>query len=634
MCGICGIFEHRSQRPVEREQIQRMNDTLVHRGPDDDGIFVGPGVGIANRRLSIIDIAGSKQPIHNEDRTVWVVLNGEIYNFAVLRQHLVRRGHTLTTQGDTEVIVHLYEEYGDRCVEHLDGMFAFALYDGRDPHHPRLLVARDAIGKKPLYYADVEGALIFGSELKAVLKDPRVPREVDPEALHHYLTLLMVPAPWSIFRAVKKLMPGHLLVADARGVSTRPWWDYRSFVNDAPATEAELVSEVRQRLYDAVQKRLVAEVPLGAFLSGGMDSSAVVGVMSRLRAQPVKTFSIGFEGPATHNELPQAAAVARHLGTDHHEFLVKPDIVELLPELTHFLDEPFAISSAIPTYLISRAARQHVTVVLTGDGGDETFGGYENYLFERWARAWRLLPQGVDGLVSAAAGRLAGHIEHPLGRAASRAARFVSTARLGLAERRLGWVNGLTEDRKRALYASGFAASNANTAQMLAGRLEGLRHGLRSEQEVNALDNLVWLPDEMLTKVDRMTMAASVEARSPLLDRPMIESLAGFGLGVKIPGNTSRSLKSLLRKAIADILPPEKFSFRKWGFNVPMDRWFRTGAKGFLESHLGPDRLGRRGIFDPTAVAALNARHQRGEVNASSQLYALLVFEIWAEASL
>ncbi len=632
MCGVCGVFEYRHGRPVDPEQLQRMNDALVHRGPDDEGSVVKPGVGLGNRRLSIIDVAGSRQPIANEDETCWIVLNGEIWNYRALQDHVRARGHRLRTDGDTEVILHLYEEYGADCVKHLDGMFAFILHDARDPARPRILAARDRMGKKPFYYADVDGALVMGSEVKPVLLDPRVSRTLDPEALHHYLTLLMVPAPLSIFKDVRKLLPGHILSCDREGPRVRPYWSYTDHVRVEPASVPDAAGEVRRLLFAAVEKRLVAEVPLGAFLSGGLDSSAVVAVMSRLQGTPVRTFSIGFEGPETHNELPHARAVAKHLGTEHHEFLVRPDIVELLPEIVKYADEPFAVSSAIPTYLIARAARERVTVVLTGDGGDETFGGYESYLYERWAQAYRHLPRSLDTVIIAGLGLVGGRVDVGAGRVRSRISRFVGTARRSVVERRIGWAGGMSEVSKRALLAAPIAG--LSTPVFLDRLLAGTPPGIPPDQVLNVLDNLMWLPDEMLTKVDRMTMAASVEARCPLLDQDLVEFTARLPMSQRIPGMHPRNLKHLLRDAVADLLPFEQLPFRKWGFNVPLDNWFRGDARAYLESRISPERVARRGVFDPSEVARLLARHQSGEVNASNTLFALLVFDVWAERML
>ena len=641
MCGICGIFEYGTCRPVDSQQLRRMNARLVHRGPDDEGILVVLGMGLAARRLSIIDVLGGHQPLSNEDGSVSVVFNGEIYNYQALQEELRRNGHRLRTQSDTEVIPHLYEEYGAACVERLDGMFAFALYDRRpqpgiraEGGCGRLLLARDPLGKKPLYYADVGGALLFASEIKPLLEDPRVSRELDFTALHHYLSLLMIPAPFCIFKSIRKLPAGCVLECNAEGVRLQRYWDYGSFVQDQHASEQEVVAEIRRLLFAAVEKRLISEVPLGAFLSGGLDSSTVVAIMSRIKREPVNTFSIGFEGPETHNELPFARRLAEHCRTNHQEILVKPDIVATVHEVVRYADEPFAISSAIPTLLIAKAARPHMTVVLTGDGGDEVFGGYEHYIYERWANFYRNFPAVVDRLLAVSARLLPGHIDGTLGRLRRRVLRFTSNARSRVGQRRLGWQSGFTEEEKQALYAP--AVRQMLDASPTWSFLEEVTRNGSAAPIVrqNCMDILVWLADEMLAKVDRMTMAASLEARCPLLDRQLVQYLAGVSFDVKVPSWKRGQLKHLLRRAVADLLPPDLLQRPKHGFNVPLDSWFRGGARKFLDSVLSKERIERRGVFDPGSVAALVANHQAGEINASNRLYALLLFEVWAEAYL
>jgi asparagine synthase (glutamine-hydrolysing) len=638
MCGICGVFEYDQRETVSREQLVRMNDTIRHRGPDDEGYHVTNHVGLAMRRLSIIDVAHGQQPISNEDGTVWIVFNGEIYNYPSLRDDLLAQGHTFRTNSDTEVIVHLYEEHGVDCLRYLDGMFAFAIHDQRtESASPgnnapgRLFIARDRLGKKPLYYSDTEGALIFGSELKPILQDRRVSRELDFDAVNHYLSLLVVPAPHSIFRDVKKLPAGCYLECDRAGAKVSRYWNYLDFVDDRQISEAEAVAEIRRLVFAAVEKRLIAEVPLGAFLSGGIDSSAIVAIMSRLKSEPVKTFAIGFEGPQTHNELPFARLLAKRYATDHHEFLVKPDIVEIVADLVHYADEPFGISSAIPTYLIAKAARRDVTVVLTGDGGDEIFAGYPNYLYERWAATYRRFPVALDRVIRSSSRLLGGSVDGQLGRWRSRFTRFAAIARSSPGERRLGWASGFSEAEKQAVVASrGQAESGCSTPAFLEERIKGLVT-TRPELEQNCMDVLVSLTDEMLTKVDRMTMAASVEARCPLLDWHLVEYAASLPFSLKIPGRSSNNLKWLLRKAIGDLLPADLLQRRKHGFNVPLDAWFRQGAKKHLHSVLSPERIRRRGLFNPVEVSDLLARHDAGQTNASNRLYALLVFETWAE---
>ena len=629
MCGIAGIFEYSSGKGVTTDRIVAMTNPIAHRGPDDSGSFVENQVGLGMRRLSIIDVAGGHQPLSNEDDTVYIVFNGEIYNFAELRRDLESRGHTFKTRTDTEAIVHLYEEYGDECVRRLDGMFAFALYDKRAAQ-PRLLMARDRFGKKPLYYCDIQGALLFGSELKCLLTDSRVSREVDPEALHHYLSLLMVPTPFSIFRSVKKLPPAHYAVCDRQGLKISPYWNYVDCLGEREISEREAAAEIRRLLLEAVEKRLVADVPLGAFLSGGLDSSTVVAMMSRAVSVPVRTFSIGFAGSKAHDETPYARLVARHCKTDHQEFQVQPDILELLPQVLEFADEPFAISSAIPTYLLARETRKFVKVVLTGDGGDEIFGGYHQYLYERWAKLYRKLPSGTDELLRSTTNLLGRNVKSVGGRVRRRVHRFTNAARLEVAQRRLGWSSSFSESEKIAMVVP-HTYPVTETADFLGSRIAGASVS-SPEAEQNLMDILVLLPDEMLTKVDRMTMGASLEARSPLLDYRLAQFLAALPFRMKFPGIGRQSgLKVLLKNIAREFLPSEIIDRPKHGFNLPMDAWIRGGARKYVESVLSPERIRKRGIFRPEQVSGLLAEHLNGNTNANNRIYALLVFELWAE---
>jgi asparagine synthase (glutamine-hydrolysing) len=632
MCGICGVFEYASDERVDRARLERMNQTLLHRGPDEAGIFVRPQVGLAMRRLRIIDLAGGSQPIANEDETVWIVFNGEIYNYRALRRDLVRRGHRFRTNGDTEVIVHAYEEFGETCVEHLDGMFAFAIYDARPSHvTPRLFLARDPFGKKPLYYADLGGTLLFGSEIKPILQDPRVSKEIDFDALHHYLSLLVVPAPFSIFQAIRKLPSGHVLHADQGGIRTRAYDDCRPRSANLPVPEGDAHATVRDLLFRAVEKRLVADVPLGAFLSGGLDSSLIVAIMSRLMSQPVKTLSVGFEGPQSHDERPFARRLAEHCRTDHHEITLKPDVVSSVHELVRYADEPFGITSAIPTLLMARAAREHLTVVLTGDGGDEMFGGYSHYQWERWAAAYRRLPRVADSYFLAAAGTLSRRIDGRGGALRSRITRFVGNARRPSAARRLGWGSAFSEEEKLALYSGDLARSSVGTTTALLERHAAVASDLEPAAVQNWLDVAVWLPDEMLAKVDRMTMAASIEARCPLLDRDLARYLAGVPFHQKMPGSRGGDLKHLLRGVAKEFLPADLLNRPKHGFNVPLDAWFRGSAGSLLADALSPERVARRGWFRPESVTRLLSDHQTGRAKFSNRLYALFNLELWAQ---
>ncbi|HEV3303536.1 MAG TPA: asparagine synthase (glutamine-hydrolyzing), partial [Planctomycetaceae bacterium] len=598
---------------------------------DEDGFFVRDRVGLAMRRLRIIDLAGGTQPIANEDETISIVFNGEIYNYRELRKDLIRLGHRFRTQSDTEVIVHAYEQFGVQCVEHLDGMFAFAIYDERIRGTDRLFLARDPFGKKPLYYADLGETLIFGSEIKPILEDPRVSKEIDFEALHHYLSLLVIPAPWSIFKSIRKLPAGHWMLVDERGPEIRPYWNCEPHSAEVLVSEREAVDEVRRLLFRAVEKRLVADVPLGAFLSGGLDSSLVVAIMARLSGRPVKTLSVGFEGPKTHNELPFARRLAEHCGTDHTELTLKPDVVSMVHDLVRYADEPFGISSALPTLLIARAARERLTVVLTGDGGDEMFGGYSHYLWERWASAFRRLPRVADSVLLTAAGTLGRRIDGRGGALRSRITRFVSNARRPDASRRLGWGSAFSHDEKLALYSDDLTHLAAGTTTALLERyVEGARD-LEPAAVQNRLDVALWLPDEMLAKVDRMTMGASIEARCPLLDRNLARFLFGLPFRQKVPGSRGRHLKHLLRRVAADLLPAELLQRPKQGFNVPLDAWFRGGASDFLTDVLSPERIRRRGWFQPEAVQQLVAAHRSGQVKFSNRLYALFNLELWAQ---
>jgi asparagine synthase (glutamine-hydrolysing) len=596
------------------------------------------------RRLSVIDVQGGQQPISNEDGTVQIVFNGEIYNHHVLRAELERKGHRFSTQSDTEVIVHLYEEYGRECVQHLDGMFAFAIWDERTDIQGlpggRLFIARDRLGKKPLYYADTGGAFIFASEPKAILCDKRVGRTIDLQSLHDYLSLGMVPCDRSIYKEIRKLLPGHTLLITTEGVvETHRYWKLsRSHGDGIEVRDARTaVAEVKRLLFRAVEKRLESEVPLGAFLSGGLDSSLVTAIMARLCSRSIQAFSIGFEGPESHNELPLARIAARHLGVYHHEFLARPDIVNLLPEIIDATDEPFAISSAIPLLLLSREARQEVTVVLTGDGGDEVLGGYSHYLYERWAQSARRLPSQVTRLVGAAANVAPQPVTNPIGAMQKRIRHLIGNSGGTAADRRLGWSSWFSEAEKQSLYSTSFSTELAASGVVPTGsHLQTLVPDALSDpvDTANYLDAVVWLPDEMLTKVDRMTMQASLEARCPLLDIDLVNYCARLSFDTKIPGNRDRDLKSLLRSIAEEFLPRELTVRRKHGFNVPLDAWFRGSARAYLEHSLSRERINRRGFFNPDTIEDLLATHQSGKANLSNRLYGLLTFEIWADKEL
>jgi asparagine synthase (glutamine-hydrolysing) len=614
MCGIAGIFDL-DGGPVSLDELTSMCDAMLHRGPDEAGFYRAAGVGIGMRRLSVIDLEGGSQPVTNEDGTVWVVFNGEIYNFRELRVELLAAGHVFTTHTDTEVIAHLYEEYGAACVEHLRGMFGFAVWDAR---RRQLLVARDRLGVKPLYWAEIGGRLIFASELKAVLQAKGVERLLNWGSVDHLFTFLTTPAKESIVRGIHKLEPGHVLVATAEiGVRTYRYWAPR-FEPDLGKPEAHFVEGVRGLLEESVKLRLVSDVPLGAFLSGGLDSSAVVATMARLMDQPVNTFSIGFR-ESDFNELAHARVVAERFGTNHHERVLEPDIVSVLDDIAWYLDEPFGDSSAIPTYLVSKMAAEHVTVVLSGDGGDELFGGYEKYGIE--GREREALPAAARAALRAAGALM------PDG---MRGRNFVRHHGLDGPERYLDAQTLFREDQKRRLFEPWAYASlsegDASRAEAVA-LLNGEAHWL---SELQRLDIERSLPLDILTKVDRMSMAHSIESREPLLDHKLVEFAATIPASMQIRNGSG---KHILKKAMRGVLPDAVIDRRKQGFGVPLGHWFRGQLTDFLRDLLlSPEALGR-GIFNRAYVLKLIERHERGQ-DLSLHLWTLISFELWCRTFL
>ncbi|MBV9598723.1 MAG: asparagine synthase (glutamine-hydrolyzing) [Chloroflexi bacterium] len=620
MCGITGVAGSLRTEPAT---LQRMTDQLRHRGPDGEGTFWSDDVGLAMRRLAIIDLDTGDQPIFNEDREVCVVYNGEIYNFVELRSELEARGHRFATHGDTEVIVHAYEEFGPECVERLWGMFALAVWDSR---RRLLLLARDRLGKKPLvYYADpVSGGLAFASELQALLAHPDVPREVDPSAIDDYLTYLYVPAPSTAYRDIRKLPPGHRLVWQAGRVSVEPYWEVR-FGDKRSLTEAQAVEEFGALLRDAVRRRLIADVPLGAFLSGGMDSSSVVAEMAALSSRPVKTFSIGF-GERDFDELRYARQVARRFSTEHHELIVEPRALEVLPTLVRHYGEPYGDSSAIPTYYVAQMTRQHVTVALNGDGGDELLAGYERHWAARIAARYDTVPRFVrHGLIRP----LIPLLPEPRQRRAflRRAKRFMAAAHLPVFDRYLHWVGAYTPAQKAALYTPEFVAE-------LQGNDSGgwLRAALAPEPRLDPVDavlradTLLYLPEDLLAKVDIASMANSLEARSPFLDHRLVEFCARLPSSFKLRGRTS---KWLLRTLMRDRLPADILTRPKMGFGVPVGEWLRGDLRPLLEDTLFSPTALQRGYFRREAVRALVDEHLSRRADRGAHVWALLMLELW-----
>ncbi|HEX8722378.1 MAG TPA: asparagine synthase (glutamine-hydrolyzing) [Pyrinomonadaceae bacterium] len=623
MCGIVGIVNF-GGAPADAALLARMNEAIRHRGPDEEGAYVSGPVGLAMRRLAIIDLAGGQQPIENEDGTCRIIFNGEIYNYRELKARLEKLGHRFRTDSDTEAILHAYEEYGADCPRHLRGMFAFAVWD--EPKR-QLFLARDRVGKKPLLYAKSGGAFVFGSEFRALLLHPAVGREVDREALDDYLSFMCVPAPQTAYRDIRKLEPGHSLTLTAAGeVRCERYWQ-PDFSEKLDVGEEEAGERALALLRDAVRVRLMSEVPLGAFLSGGVDSSAVVALMAEASSAPVKTFSIGFE-EQDFSELHHARRVAEHVGAEHHEFVVRPDALEVLPTLVEHYGEPYADSSAIPTYYVARETRRHVTVALNGDGGDECFGGYERYAAMRISETYRRLPRALrEGVIRQAVGLLPSS-DVRRGRV-HKAKRFLRAASLPPVERYARWVTVFDEEAKGDLYAEDFLreTEGRGAARLLAPWF-ARANGAGVVDAALLADTMTYLPNDLLVKVDIASMAVSLEARSPFLDHHVIEFAASLPERLKVRGMTT---KYILKKVLGKLLPQENLTRSKMGFGVPIGHWFRGEMQGFLREHLLSGRAAGRGLVRPEAVRRMVELHTRGERDFTHQLWTLLMLELWFE---
>src|ERR1044071_7731403 len=556
MCGVVGIVRP-AGRPADGQLRARMNEAIRHRGPDEEGTYLRGRTGMAMRRLAIIDLAGGQQPISNEDGTVWIVYNGEIYNYRELKAELERRGHRFRTDCDTEAVVHAYEEWGKDCPTHLRGMFAFAIWDERKEE---LFLARDRVGKKPLLYAHRPGGdFVFGSEFTALLRHPEVGREIDREAIHHYLTFMCVPAPLTAYRDIRKLEPGHTLTFTREGeIKTERYW-HLDVNRKIKVSEEEAGERAVELLREAVRVRLISEVPLGAFLSGGIDSSAVVALMSEASPTRVKTFSIGFE-EQDFSELHHARRVAEHVGAEHHEFVVRPDALEVLPTLVEHYGEPYADSSAIPTYYVARETRKHVTVALNGDGGDECFAGYERYAAMRLSERYRKLPAALrEGVIRQAVGLLPSS-EIKRGRVRS-LKRFLRAASLPPVERYLRWVSTFDPEAKAALYTDEFASeTEGRDVRRWLAPWFARANGAGVVDASLLTDTMTSLPNDLLVKVDIASMAVSLEARSPFLDHHVIEFAASLPEGLKLRRVTT---KYLLKRALRGLLPRENLTGAK-----------------------------------------------------------------------
>jgi asparagine synthase (glutamine-hydrolysing) len=618
MCGIAGFLSLEQGVFATRTIAQAMCDVIVHRGPDDQGFLVDGPLAMGMRRLSIIDLGGGQQPISNEDGTIHVIQNGEIYNFQEIRNDLEKRGHRFKTNSDTEAIVHLYEEYGTKCVEHLRGMFAFAIWDA--PRR-RLLVARDRLGIKPLYYSIGNGRLLFGSELKSLLA-VGLDREIDPQALHDYLSLTYVPAPATIFKAARKLLPGSMLVAERGNVRIERYWNL-SFEPDEKRfhSEPEIVEAVRERVEDAVRSHLVSDVPLGVFLSGGVDSATLVACMRKFHGGPLKTFSIGF-AEKSFSELDRAREVAKHFGTEHHEMIVTPDAAAMVPELVHSFDEPYADSSAIPVLCVARLARQSVTVALTGEGGDEVFAGYKTYAATRLAGQYRrVVPGPLRSLIAWGANQLP--VSHGKVSFDYMAKRFVAGANNDAVDAHFSWKAIFNEAAKQALYREPRALGP--TVRLYHEAVAGI-----APDDLLArllmIDTRLGLEGDMLVKADRMSMATSLEGRVPLLDHPLVEMVAAIPSRFKMKGMKT---KVLLRAAMKDVLPRATTHGPKQGFNVPIPSWLTGPLRELVHDTLSPSRIAATGIFRPEPIQELIRAHEKLERDHSRDIWTLLMFQTW-----
>jgi asparagine synthase (glutamine-hydrolysing) len=619
MCGIAGFVESSSpSAPFDVESSRalahRMCDVIRHRGPDDEGLWVGEGVALGMRRLSIIDLSTGRQPIHNEDRTVWVVFNGEIYNFRSLRRTLEEAGHVFYTSTDTEVIVHAYEQWGTNAISRLRGMFGLAIWDTRSR---TLVVARDRMGIKPMHYATVKGRLYFGSEIKSLLEAPDLPRDLDMDAIDHYLSFLYTPRDGSIFKSVRKLPPGHLLMWRQGVVTIEQYWELPA-TESYQGSEPDAVQQLRAVLTDAVRSHLVSDVPLGAFLSGGVDSSLVVGLMSAASSGRVKTFSIGFNEPA-FDELDHARRVARHFDTDHHEFVVQPDGIDILDRLISHFDEPFADSSAIPTWYVSEMARRHVTVVLSGDGGDELFGGYNRYLpHPRVAAFDRYIPPAGRRIAAMAASTL------PHGARGKNFLRHVGRNDHG---RYIDAIRFFGTDEKPALLTMDARRSMGgfDAEQRLARHFERYSQ-LPWASQMMRFDTETYLPEDVLTKVDRMSMAHSIESRVPLLDNEVVAFASTLPASLKIKEGRR---KHILKEVAATLLPRDVLDRRKQGFGVPLGVWFRGHLRELFSDTLLSSASLQRGYFRPAFVRQLLDEHVAGTRDHTLRLWQLVVFERW-----
>jgi len=615
MCGICGILYFGRERNVEEALLRKMCASIIHRGPDDEGILIDKNIGIGIRRLSIIDLTAGHQPIHNEDETVWIICNGEIYNYKEIRKELKEAGHRFYTNSDTEVIVHLYEEFGENCVQRLNGMFAFSIWDKRKK---RLFAARDRLGVKPFYYSIDKEKFIFGSEIKAILEDKEINREVDPQALNDYLTFRYVPCPLTMFKGIRKLPPGHLIIIDEGKFVLKEYWDLK-FSVDRRKTEADFASELLERLEESVKKRLMSDVPLGVFLSGGLDSSAITGLMSRLVSEPVKTFSVAFDGHEDCNELDYARQISDLYHTDHHELVIDHnDFTAFLPGFIWHMDEPVADPASIPLYYISKLAKNYVTVLLSGEGGDEVLAGYSYWkvvLYQKLQSIYEKFPGFFKKTVNA--------INEKTMRI-----NFFKRSNLPAEKRDLYSATGVFDEEEKKIFCTERLLGVAGIEPSW-NILRECFNKVKDESYLNKilyLDTKTWLPEELLMKADKMTMATSVELRVPFLDYTFVEFCATIppSLKTKIGVN-----KYIFKKAVSSFVPKGIIKRKKMGFPVPISAWFRKELKEYTADILLSGQSTRRGYFRSEKIRQILEEHWSCAFDHSLKIWNLLVLELW-----
>lgn len=622
MCGICGIYHFEDALPVNWEVVRAMCQTLTHRGPDDEGIYINGSIGLGMRRLSIIDLGGGHQPIANENRTVWTVFNGEVYNYRELRGFLEKRGHLFSTNSDTECIVHLYEEFGNEFVNHLRGMFAIAIWDERQK---QLILARDRLGIKPLFYSRYDNKLVFASEMKAILQDEEFPRAIDDDGLASYLMLSYIPAPLTIFRGIQKLLPGHLLILKNDQIKIHKYWDIE-FEPDRRRKEGYFIDRFMALLQESVNTHLMSEVPLGAFLSGGIDSSTVVALMSKVSNHPVNTVSIGFGGDTGGylDERSYARKVASRYGARHTEHEVLPGFENLTETIVRAIDEPLADDSTIPSYFVCKAAKEQVTVALSGLGGDENFCGYERYLGFALSKIYERIPHfirenGIRKLIERLPEKADGHYT------VNHMKRFVRSAPLSPDRRYFGYLSRMNGAMNLFAEPNKFLQPMETCRDMILSYFNSC-NGQDDLNRVFYCDMKTYLPEDILAVTDRMSMHHSLEVRVPFLDHKFVEFCATIPPEMKMKGFQK---KYLLKKAVVNLLPREVLRHRKQGFVGPMTRWLQTDLKPYVLNTLSEKNLQRHGLFNPKTIQTLLMEHLTGKEIHDTLIWSLVVFQVW-----